>query len=63
MTWSKNLYRHPNRQGAAPSEDYCMQHDIYGLGQVTHLDSHAVTVDFGSKAVRIAHPYPKLHHL
>lgn len=38
-------------------------HDIYGLGQVTHLDSHAVTVDFGSKAVRIAHPYPKLHHL
>lgn len=31
-TWSKNLYRHPNRQGAAPSEDYCMQHDIYGLG-------------------------------
>jgi hypothetical protein len=31
-TWSKDLYRHPNRQGAAPSEDYCMQHDIYGLG-------------------------------
>lgn len=30
--WSKNLYRHPDRQGAAPSEDYCMQHDIYGLG-------------------------------
>lgn len=30
--WSKDLYRHPTRQGAAPSEDYCMQHDIYGLG-------------------------------
>jgi serine/threonine protein kinase len=32
LAWSKNLYRHPSRQGAAPSEDYCMQHDIYGLG-------------------------------
>lgn len=31
-TWSKDLYRHPDRQGAAPSEDYCMQHDIYSLG-------------------------------
>jgi hypothetical protein len=31
-TWSKDLYRHPDRQGAVPSEDYCMQHDIYGLG-------------------------------
>jgi hypothetical protein len=31
-TWSKDLYRHPNRQGVTPSEDYCMQHDIYGLG-------------------------------
>ena len=31
-TWSKDLYRHPDRQGVVPSEDYCMQHDIYGLG-------------------------------
>ena len=38
-------------------------HDLYGLGQVTHVDSAAVTADFGSKTVRIAHPYPKLHHL
>ena len=38
-------------------------HDLYGLGQVTHVDSHAATVDFGSRSVRIAHPYPKLHHL
>lgn len=28
----KDLYRHPDRQGEVPSEDYCMQHDIYGLG-------------------------------
>lgn len=38
-------------------------HDLYGLGQVTHVDSQAVTADFGSQSVRIAHPYPKLHHL
>lgn len=31
-SWSKDLYRHPDRQGTAPSEDYCMQHDIYSLG-------------------------------
>ena len=38
-------------------------HDLYGLGQVTHVDNHAVTADFGSQTVRFAHPYPKLHHL
>lgn len=30
--WEKNLYRHPERQGLAPGERYCMQHDIYSLG-------------------------------
>jgi hypothetical protein len=30
--WEKNLYRHPSRQGSAPTEDYIMQHDIYSLG-------------------------------
>ena len=38
-------------------------HDLYGLGTVTHLDSYAVTVDFGAQSARIPHPYPKLHHL
>lgn len=28
----KNLYRHPSRQGANPSNDFIMQHDIYSLG-------------------------------
>ena len=28
-----------------------------------HVVRQAVTADFGSKSVRIAHPYPKLHHL
>lgn len=31
-SWSKNLYRHPSRQGMNPEENYIMQHDIYSLG-------------------------------
>ena len=38
-------------------------HDLYGLGVVTHLDSHAATVDFGEQSVRIKPPYAKLQHL
>ena len=38
-------------------------HDLYGLGKVVRVDSHAVTVDFGDKAVRIKPPYAKLEHL
>lgn len=30
----RNLYRHPQRQGILPDEDFCMQHDIYSLGVV-----------------------------
>jgi serine/threonine protein kinase len=32
MAWFKAIYRHPDRQGPIPRQDYCMQHDIYGLG-------------------------------
>ncbi|CAG8372985.1 unnamed protein product [Penicillium salamii] len=32
MSWDRNVYRHPNRQGMDPSEKYTMQHDIYSLG-------------------------------
>ena len=38
-------------------------HDLYGLGVVTALDTHAVTVDFGEQSVRIKPPYAKLQHL
>lgn len=31
-SWSKDLYRHPSRQGMNPEEEYVMQHDIYSLG-------------------------------
>ncbi|KAL8745340.1 MAG: hypothetical protein Q9190_002528 [Brigantiaea leucoxantha] len=32
--WESNLYRHPQRQGKRPEEDYTMQHDIYSVGVV-----------------------------
>jgi len=31
-SWQRDVYRHPQRQGRAPEEDYIMQHDIYSLG-------------------------------
>ncbi|KAK3987684.1 hypothetical protein QBC44DRAFT_294654 [Cladorrhinum sp. PSN332] len=30
--FTKDLYRHPSRQGYSPTEYYSMQHDIYSLG-------------------------------
>jgi len=30
--WHRNLYRHPQRQGAFVQDRYVMQHDIYSLG-------------------------------
>ncbi|PUU76592.1 hypothetical protein B9Z19DRAFT_1028497 [Tuber borchii] len=32
--WSKNIYRHPGRQGIHPDNIYRMQHDIYSLGVI-----------------------------
>ena len=32
--WHKNLYRHPERQGAWPEKEYTTLHDVYSLGVV-----------------------------
>ncbi|KHE80686.1 hypothetical protein GE21DRAFT_4045 [Neurospora crassa] len=32
ISWERNVYRHPSRQGFDPAEKYRMQHDIYSLG-------------------------------
>ncbi len=40
-----------------------VSHDSYGVGRVVTTESAAVTVDFGSRTVRIASPFPKLEHL
>ena len=38
-------------------------HDVHGMGRVIAVDSHAVTVDFGSQPIRVKPPYPKMQHL
>ena len=43
--------------------DNRVSHDLYGMGRVVAVDSHAVTVDFGSQTVRVRPPYPKMQHL
>lgn len=54
-TWTKDLYRHPSRQGIVPSEDYRMQHDIYSLGvcllEIGLWESFLLYDDEGKSAV------------
>lgn len=38
-------------------------HDSYGLGRVTAVEPHAVTVDFSSRSARIVSPFRKMEHL
>ena len=64
----KHLSSSPFKSAAEPVVEVFevgdrVTHDLYGLGQVNHVDSQAVIVDFGAKSVRIARPFPKLHHL
>jgi hypothetical protein len=40
-----------------------VSHDSYGVGRVISTEASAVTVDFGSKTVRIVSPYTKLEKL
>jgi len=40
-----------------------VSHDSYGVGRVTSTEDAAVTVDFGSRSVRVASPFRKLEHL
>jgi hypothetical protein len=38
-------------------------HDTYGLGWVTAVETHAVTVDFDAQKIRVTSPYAKMHKL
>jgi hypothetical protein len=40
-----------------------VSHDTYGLGRVTIVEPHAVTVDFGSQKVRVTSPYARMELL
>lgn len=40
-----------------------VSHDSYGMGRVVHVDGVAVTVDFGSRTVRVPSPFHKMGKL
>jgi hypothetical protein len=40
-----------------------VSHDSYGMGRVTQVEAAAVTVDFGSRTVRITSPFNKMTRL
>ncbi len=40
-----------------------VSHQSLGLGRVVRTESAAVTVDFGTRTVRIPSPFPKLEKL
>lgn len=35
-------------------------HDVHGVGRVVSTDADAVTVDFGTKTVRVLSPFRKM---
>mgnify|MGYP001217489299 CR=1 FL=1 len=37
-----------------------VSHDSYGMGRVIGTESHAVTVDFGDRTVRVVSPFAKM---
>lgn len=64
----KHLASSPFKPDPEPTiEDYSVgdrvTHDLYGMGRIESVEAHAVTVNFGSKTVRITSPYARLHLL
>jgi hypothetical protein len=43
--------------------DERVTHDVYGLGRVIGTEAAAVTVDFGTRQIRLTSPYRKLRKL
>jgi hypothetical protein len=43
--------------------DDMVSHDAYGMGRVLQVESAAVTVDFGSRQVRITSPFAQMSKL
>lgn len=37
-----------------------VSHDAYGMGRVVGVEAHAVTVDFGTRTVRVTSPFHKM---
>jgi hypothetical protein len=40
-----------------------VSHDSYGMGRVTHVETAAVVVDFGSQNIRVPSPFHKMTRL
>lgn len=40
-----------------------VSHDLHGLGRVVAVDPSGVTVDFGSKSLRLPTPFPKMEKI
>lgn len=40
-----------------------VSHDTYGMGRVIGMETHAATVDFGSRTVRVTSPFLKMSKL
>ncbi len=43
--------------------DDLVSHDSYGMGRVVSREAHAVTVNFGSRTVRVTSPFDKMSRL
>jgi hypothetical protein len=43
--------------------DDMVSHDAYGMGRVIQAEAAAVTVDFGSRTVRVVSPFSKMTRL
>lgn len=61
MTWSRNIYRHPRRQGLDPADKYSMHHDIYSLGVcLLEIGLWESFVEYISESDSNGTPRPKL---
>jgi hypothetical protein len=61
----RHLASSPFRPDPVPTiETYALgdlvSHDAYGMGRVVHVETAAVTVDFGDRTVRIPSPFHKM---
>ncbi|MFC4785165.1 hypothetical protein ACT8ZV_11850 [Nocardioides sp. MAHUQ-72] len=43
--------------------DDLVSHDVHGMGRVIGTEAHAVTVDFGTRTVRVTSPFEKMSRL
>jgi hypothetical protein len=56
VSWEKDIYLHPQRQGLVPSQTYSLLHDIYSLGVVlleVACWQSLVQSEFGDDGVRL----------